>query len=49
VREARGFAGNFLIDEEVLRETGVTEFSGYAVDPSKTPLPDLFLPEALPR
>jgi citronellol/citronellal dehydrogenase len=47
VREARGFAGNFLIDEDVLREAGVTDFAAYAVDPSKTPLPDLFLPEAL--
>jgi citronellol/citronellal dehydrogenase len=46
-REARGFAGNFLIDEDVLREAGVTDFAAYAVDPSKTPLPDLFLPEAL--
>jgi citronellol/citronellal dehydrogenase len=46
-RDARGFAGNFLIDEDVLRDAGVTDFSGYAVDPSKKPLPDLFLPEAL--
>jgi citronellol/citronellal dehydrogenase len=47
VREARGFAGNFLIDDEVLRAAGATDFSGYAVDPAQTPLPDLFLPEAL--
>jgi citronellol/citronellal dehydrogenase len=47
VRDARGFAGNFLIDEDVLREAGVDDFAAYAVDPSKTPLPDLFLPEAL--
>jgi citronellol/citronellal dehydrogenase len=46
-REARGFAGNFLIDEDVLREAGVTDFAAYAVDPSQEPLPDLFLPEAL--
>ena len=43
VREARGFHGRFLIDEEVLREAGVADFSGYAVDPSQSPLPDLFL------
>jgi citronellol/citronellal dehydrogenase len=49
VRDARGFAGEFLIDEDVLRQAGVTDFAGYAVDPTKTPLPDLFLPEALPR
>ena len=37
-----GFHGRFLIDEDVLREAGVTDFSRYAVDPSQ-PLPDLFL------
>ena len=42
-RPARGFAGNFLIDEAVLRETGVSDFAAYAVDPAQTPLPDLFL------
>ena len=47
VRDARGFAGNFLIDEDVLRAAGVDDFAGYAVDPSQRPLPDLFLPEAL--
>jgi citronellol/citronellal dehydrogenase len=46
-RDARGFAGNFLIDVDVLREAGVADFSPYAVDPSQRPLPDLFLPEAL--
>lgn len=42
-KPARGFAGNFLIDEDVLRETGVTDFSGYAMDPTQSLLPDLFL------
>ncbi|MDY0021284.1 SDR family oxidoreductase [Arenimonas caeni] len=40
---AAGFTGNFLIDETLLRERGVTDFSGYAVDPSQPLLPDLFL------
>jgi citronellol/citronellal dehydrogenase len=40
---ARTRTGRFLIDEEVLREQGVDDFSRYAVDPSRTPLPDLFL------
>ena len=40
---ARGFSGNFLIDETVLRDRGVTEFGPYAVDPSQPLLPDLFL------
>ncbi|WP_266159741.1 SDR family oxidoreductase [Dyella silvatica] len=42
-RSAVGFAGHFLIDDEVLRESGVTDFSPYAVDPSQSLLPDLFL------
>ena len=42
-REARGFAGHFLIDDEVLAEAGVTDLSGYAVDPSARLLPDLYL------
>ena len=43
IRTARGFTGQFLIDEDVLREAGVSRFDGYAVDPSKPLLPDLFL------
>ena len=43
VKPARGFGGNFLLDEDVLRESGVSDLSGYAVDPSKPPLTDLFL------
>jgi len=43
VKPARGFAGNFLIDEDVLRETGVSDFATYAVDSAQTLLPDLFL------
>lgn len=40
---AAGFTGRFLIDEEVLAEAGVTDFTRYAVDPSQPLLPDLFL------
>ena len=43
VRPAEGFHGHFLIDEEVLLAAGITDFSGYAVDPSRPLLPDLFL------
>jgi len=43
LREARGFHGQFLIDEDVLRETGAVDFDDYALDPTQTPLPDLFL------
>jgi citronellol/citronellal dehydrogenase len=42
-RAAAGFSGNFLVDDEVLRQAGVTDFSGYAVDPSMPLFPDLFL------
>ncbi|MCJ0825577.1 NAD(P)-dependent oxidoreductase [Luteimonas sp. 50] len=43
VRPAEGFHGHFLIDEDVLLAAGIAEFSGYAVDPSRPLLPDLFL------
>ncbi len=42
-RTARGFTGNFLIDEDVLRGAGVTNFDAYAVDPTQTLLPDLYV------
>jgi citronellol/citronellal dehydrogenase len=42
-RPALGFSGNFLIDDDVLREGGVKDFSQYAVDPAGRLLPDLFL------
>lgn len=35
--------GKFFIDEEVLREAGVTDFDAYAVDPAVKLYPDLFL------
>jgi citronellol/citronellal dehydrogenase len=43
VRPARDFAGNFLIDEDVLREAGMDDLSRYAVQPGQPLLPDLFL------
>ncbi len=36
-------SGNFYIDDEVLREEGVTDLSKYAVDPSVDLIPDFFL------
>ena len=42
-RDAKTCTGNFFIDEDVLREEGVTDFAPYAMDPSKELLPDLFL------
>ncbi|HEY4559982.1 MAG TPA: NAD(P)-dependent oxidoreductase [Lysobacter sp.] len=43
VRSAGERTGAFLIDEDVLREAGVTDFERYAVDPMRPLLPDLFL------
>jgi citronellol/citronellal dehydrogenase len=42
-RPARACTGRFAIDEEVLREQGVSSFERYAVDPGSELLPDLFL------
>lgn len=42
-REARGCTGNFFIDEDVLREEGVTDLARYAVQPGEELMPDLFL------
>lgn len=40
--------GNFLIDEEVLREAGVTDFSVYAPSSDGTPfMRDFFVPDAV--
>jgi citronellol/citronellal dehydrogenase len=42
-RPSRECSGNFLVDEDVLREEGVTDFDRYAVTPGVEPLPDFFL------
>jgi citronellol/citronellal dehydrogenase len=43
MRQAAGFNGHFLVDDDVLLAAGVVDFDHYAVDPWQTPLPDLFL------
>jgi citronellol/citronellal dehydrogenase len=43
IRDSRSITGQFLIDEDVLRAAGVSDFAGYAVDPGHKLLPDLFL------
>jgi len=40
---ANKVTGQFFIDEDVLKSQGITDFSSYAVDPSKPLFPDLFL------
>jgi citronellol/citronellal dehydrogenase len=42
-RPSRQCTGNFFIDEEVLRQEGVTDFAAYAVDPKGKLMADLFV------
>jgi len=42
-RHSRTCSGHFYIDEEILMEEGVSDFSSYAVDAGHQPYPDLFL------
>jgi citronellol/citronellal dehydrogenase len=43
-RDAVTTTGNFFIDEEVLKQAGITDFDRYSVVPgSRQLLPDLFL------
>ncbi|WP_448190735.1 SDR family oxidoreductase [Azospirillum sp. sgz301742] len=42
-RDAKACGGNFFIDDEVLREAGVTDFDAYAVKPGAPLAPDIFL------
>ena len=39
----RTLTGQFLIDEEILKEAGVTDFDAYAVKPGESLAQDLFL------
>jgi citronellol/citronellal dehydrogenase len=42
-KPSREVTGNFFIDDDVLAREGVTDLSGYAVDPSAKLLPDYFI------
>lgn len=42
-KDAKGCTGNFFVDEDLLRDEGVTDFTKYAVNPDKELLPDIFL------
>ncbi|CAG7837450.1 unnamed protein product [Allacma fusca] len=44
-RDSHKFTGNFVIDEDILKEEGVTDFSPYAYEPDKELMPDFFLDE----
>lgn len=42
-RPSKECTGNFFIDEEILQQQGITDFTHYAVNPSQKLMPDLFL------
>ena len=42
-RPSRECSGNFFLDEEVLRQEGITDFDRYAVNPGSQLLSDIFL------
>lgn len=44
-RPSETCTGNFFIDEDVLREAGVTDFSRYVEDPKAPLVPDFFVPD----
>lgn len=46
---SRELTGRFIIDEDILRAHGITDFDHYAVDLTQPLLPDLFLDEGLPK
>ncbi|CAD5225436.1 unnamed protein product [Bursaphelenchus okinawaensis] len=47
-RDAKSYTGNFAIDDDVLREYGVSDFGGYAFDPNHELKLDGFLPGTRP-
>jgi citronellol/citronellal dehydrogenase len=47
-KPARDFTGNFLIDDTFLADNGVTDFDRYRVDPTKSLMPDFFVPDWIP-
>lgn len=47
-KPAREFTGQFCMDDRILADTGVTDFSAYAVDPSQELWPDFFVPDDQP-
>ena len=48
LKPAKGFTGQFLIDDVFLHGEGVRDFEQYRVDPSKPLMPDFFVPDDTP-
>ena len=42
-KPSRKCTGNFFIDDDVMRAEGITDLSGYAVEPSVNQIPDFFI------
>jgi citronellol/citronellal dehydrogenase len=42
-RPSKEFTGKFCIDEDILREAGITDFKKYAVDPGQEPELDFYI------
>jgi len=45
IRPAKTTTGNFFMDEDLLRETGVKDFDQYSMKPGAVLTPDFFLPD----
>jgi citronellol/citronellal dehydrogenase len=43
MRDARSYTGNFVLDEDILREAGARDFRRYRVDPAQAPEIDIFV------
>ncbi len=41
--KGKDFTGNFMIDDDMLKSVGVTDFKQYQVDPNVEPTPDFFV------
>ena len=48
-KDSREFSGNFCIDDVLLAQEGVTDFSVYRMDPEKPLWSDFFVPEDTPE
>ena len=48
IKDSKSFSGNFCIDDLVLHEAGVTDFSKYANVPFGDLMPDFFVPDDTP-
>jgi citronellol/citronellal dehydrogenase len=43
MQDSKSLTGNFFVDEEVLRNAGVSDFAEYAMNPDVKPPQDFFL------